>query len=140
MTSAVLELQSAVVAAIKAADGVANIVGGRVFDHVPRSLTGEVTATYPFVGWAADDALTEDIDCVDGLTVTFDVDCWSREPGFPEVRRLAHAVRAALHNAELALSDNAIVSIRHDQTRTFRDPDGLTSHAVLTFEAILEQN
>jgi hypothetical protein len=30
--------------------------------------------------------------------------------------------------------------VRHDQTRTFRDPDGLTSHAVLTFEAVLEQN
>lgn len=140
MTSAVLELQGAVVAAIKADFGVANIVGARVFDHVPRSLTGDVSATFPFVGWASDDAQTEDIDCIDGQTVSFDIDCWSRQPGFPEVRRLSDAVRAALHNAELALADNAIVSIRHDQTRTFRDPDGLTSHAVLTFEAILEQN
>ena len=140
MTSAVLELQGAVIAAIKASDGVANIVGNRVFDHVPRSQTGDVSATFPFVGWATDDAVTEDADCIDGLAVSFDIDCWSREPGFPEVRRLTAAVRAALHKAELGLTDNAIVLIRHDQTRTFRDPDGLTSHAVLTFEAVLEQN
>jgi hypothetical protein len=140
MISAVLELQGAVIAAIKASDGVANIVGNRIFDHVPRSSTGDVSARFPFVAWATDDAVTEDADCIDSQLVSFDIDCWSREPGFPEVRRLSAAVLAALHNAELGLTDNAIVLIRHDQTRTFRDPDGLTSHAVLTFEAVLEQN
>lgn len=140
MSSAVLELQGAVVAAIKASSVVANIVGNRVFDHVPRSLTGDVSATFPFVAWSSDDAVTDDFDCIDGITVSFDLDCWSRQVGFPEVRRLTAAVRAVLHGSDLALTNNASVSLRHDQTRTFRDPDGLTSHAVLTFEAILEQN
>ncbi len=140
MSSAVLELQGMVVGLLKNSNAVTAIVGNRVYDRVPRSLTGDVSATFPFVGWASDDERSEDIDCIDSLTVTFDLDCWSRDVGFPEVRRLTHAVRAALHHAEVTLSDNALVLIRHDQTRTFRDSDGLTSHAVLTFEAVLEQN
>jgi branched-chain amino acid transport system substrate-binding protein len=34
---------------------------------------------------------------------------------------------------------NALVYLQHRTTRTFRDPDGLTSHAALTFEAFAEQ-
>ena len=140
MTSATLELQGVVVSALKASPAVSNIVGNRVYDHVPRSLTGDVSARFPFVGWSSDDEVTDDADCTDGLVVTVEIDCWSREPGFPEVRRLAAAVRAALHNRDLALSHNALVLIRHVQTRTRRDPDGLTSHATVQFEAVLEQN
>lgn len=141
MASAVLELQGAIVALLKANGAVANIVDKRVFDHVPRSpQTGAITAQYPFVGIASSDELSEVIDCVDAIDLSIDIDCWSREPGFPEVRRLSEAVRKALHDVDVALSESAIVLLQHRQTRTFRDPDGLTSHAVLSFEAALEQN
>lgn len=140
MGSATLELQGAIVSLLKADAGVTGIVGARVFDNVPRSAqSGEITAQFPFVGIASSDEQSELIDCIDGIDLSLDIDCWSREPGFPEVRRLAHAVRAALHDADVALTDNALVLLQHRQTRTLRDPDGLTSHAVLTFEAQLEQ-
>lgn len=141
MGSVVLELQGAIVALLKADSGVANIVGNRVYDHVPRNpVTETVTAQFPFVGFASSDERSDVIDCIDAIDLSLDIDCWSREPGFPEVRRLAHAVRAVLHDADISLSENGLALIQHRQTRTFRDPDGLTSHAVLTFEAALEQN
>lgn len=140
MTSAVLELQGAIVALLKADAGVTAIVGARVFDHVPRSATGQVTASFPFVGIAGWSDESGNVDCIDALDVTVDIDCWSRDVGFPEAHRLAAAVRAALDDADLTLADNAAVYFRHRSTRTLRDPDGLTSHAVLTFEAALEQN
>jgi hypothetical protein len=141
MGAAVLELQGAIVARLQADAGVSAIVGRRVFDNVPRSpVTGAITAEYPFVGIASTDELTELIDCIDSLAVSIDIDCWSRKPGFPEVRHLAAAVRAALHDVDVALAENAAVLFQHRQTRTFRDPDGITSHAVLTFEAVLDQN
>jgi hypothetical protein len=141
MGSAVLELQGAIVSLLKADNAVANIVGNRVYDHVPRSpQTEAITAQFPFVGIASSDEQSELIDCIDGIDLSLDIDCWSREPGFPEVRRLAHAMRSALHDVDITLSENGLVLLQHRETRTFRDPDGLTSHAVLTFEAFLEQN
>lgn len=140
MDPAVLELQGAIVSRLKADSAIVAIVGSRVFDHVPRDPgTGEILAQYPLVAIGATDELTDVVDCIDVIDLSIDVDCWSRAPGFPEVRRLAHAVRMALHEAEITMSQNALVLIQHRQTRTFRDEDGLTSHAVLTFEAALEQ-
>jgi len=140
MSSAVLELQKAVIDALKASAGVTAIVGQRVYDAEPRGNGGAISASFPLVSLGSSDELTEMADCIDLLEVSFDIDCWSRKPGFPEVRQLSHAVRAALHDANLNLPTNAIAILAHEQTRTFRDPDGLTSHAVLTFSAALEQN
>lgn len=140
MTSAVLELQGVVSRRLKADAVVSAIVAERVFDHVPRTEAGDVLVNHPYVSLGPTDETTEEADCVDGLDIAFQVDCWSRAVGYPEVRQLADAVRDALHNYELTLTDNALTYFKHRQTRVFRDSDGLTSHAVLSFEAYAEQS
>ncbi|TWA16005.1 uncharacterized protein DUF3168 [Sinorhizobium medicae] len=45
----------------------------------------------------------------------------------------------SLHLAQLTLATNRLISIMHRQTRVFRDPDGLTSHAVIDFVANVEK-
>lgn len=138
MTSPTLELQGVIVAALKADAAVAALVAGRVYDSVPRSAAGAVTAGFPYISIGGDEEVSEDADCIDGFAISLQIDCWSRQPGFPEVRRIADAVRAVLTD-DLSLADNALVFLQHRITRTFRDPDGLTSHAALTFEAFAEQ-
>jgi hypothetical protein len=64
---------------------------------------------------------------------------WSREVGFPEVKRLAAAVKDALHLAPIVLDNWRLVSINHRGTRVFRDQDGLSSHAVIDFAAFVEK-
>lgn len=137
--SAALDLQGAIVAAIKASAPVSAIVADRVYDHVPRSpTTGVVTAAYPLVAISDWQELPDEADCIDGAEINVTIDAWSRAVGFPEVHKLAAAVKRALHKAELDLGDTALVMIEHDGTRTLRDPDGLTSHAVITFRALIE--
>ena len=116
----------------------AAIIGARVYDHVPRGATGAVTAEFPFVAIAGWQEITDDVDCVGGSDITVTIDAWSRAVGAPEAHRLAAAVKAALHNADLSLTDNALVSFEHESTLTLRDPDGLTTHAVLDFRAFVE--
>jgi hypothetical protein len=135
--AAALELQAAIVAALKASAEVAAIVGARVYDNVPRAAD-EITATFPFVALSGWQSITEDAECVDGEDITVTLDVWSRAVGMPEAHRLAAAVKAALHNAELILDETALVSIEHESTLTLRDPDGLTTHAVLDFRAFVE--
>jgi hypothetical protein len=130
MADAVLELQGAIRAAL--VDASPAIVGGGIYDRVPED------AVFPYVSFGPVDAAEDDAECIDAVEIAFQIDVWSRAVGFPEASGIAAQVRAALHNAELTLSANALVSIEHRQSRRFRDPDGITSHVAMTFIAIVE--
>ena len=132
MTAPALELQAVIVSRLKADNAVRALVADRVYDNVPKN------ADFPRISLGATDETSDDADCIEGLSISFQIDCWSREVGFPQVRQMSDAVRRALHDADLVLAENALVSLTHRQTRVSRDPDGLTSHAAMTFDAFVE--
>lgn len=136
--SPTLELQGAITARLKAFSALIAVVGNRVYDHVPRSPDGAVTAQMPFVAHSASDELQNDADCIEAVDVTYEIEAWSDKPGFVEVLKIADAVKRALHKYETTLSTNALVELIHVQTRKFRDPDGVTSHVILEFAATIE--
>ena len=133
MASPSLELQGAIVARLKAWAGLSATVNGRVYDAVPAG------AAFPYITVGEGDETSDDADCIDGFEISLDIDIWSRAIGYPEAKRISDEVRKALKSADLALPTNALVDFRHRQTRFLRDPDGLTSHAVMTFEGFAEQ-
>ena len=133
MASPSLELQIAIVSRLKATAAVADLIADRVFDSVPDD------ADFPYVTVGEGDETSDDADCIDGFEISLDVDVWSREVGFPEAKRISDEIRRALKSPDLVLQTNLLVEFRHRQTRFLRDPDGLTSHAVMTFEGFAEQ-
>jgi hypothetical protein len=128
-----LELQGAILARLKADPAVASLVAARIYDSVPQG------ATFPYVTFGPVQSLTDDADCITGLEIAQQIDVWSRAPGFPEAKRIVDAVRAALHDAPIVLTENALVYLEHRTTDTRRDPDGLTSHGIMHFEAFVER-
>jgi len=133
------EAQIAIVGALKNDAALTALIGGRVYDHVPRDpTTKRVTADFPYVSLGAEQEVPETYECIDGAEIIQQIDVWSRDPGFREVKRIAKAVKEALVNTPLSLSDNALVYLAYDGRRVFRDPDGLTSHAALTFRIGVE--
>lgn len=133
MASPSLELQGAIVARLKAWAGLSGTVNGRVYDAVPAG------AAFPYITVGEGDETSDDADCIDGFEISLDIDIWSRANGYPEAKRISDEVRNAIKSADLTLPTNALVEFRHRQTRFLRDPDGLTSHAVMTFEGFAEQ-
>lgn len=127
-----LDLQKAIVATLKGNAPVASLIGARIYDHVPDK------ASYPYVTYGADQSLQDDADCVAGFEVFVTIDVWSAGVGQPEMKRIAGAVRAALHNAELALDEHSLVLIEHRQTRYLDDPDKQLRHGVVEFRALVE--
>lgn len=109
------------------------LIGQRVYDSVPSS------ATFPYVSIGPKQSLPDDADCITGFEIFLQLDAWSRAVGFPEVERVAEEVRVSLHEYDLPLVDNALVTLTHRQTRLLRDPDGLTNHAAVEFVALVEQ-
>jgi len=133
-----LELQGMIVQRLRADPAVTALVSSRVYDRIPED------AAFPYISYAGADALTDDYDCITGFNLAVQIDCWSRSdatPGFPEAHKIADAVRAALLYAAppVELTVNALAIFNHQMTRVFRDPDGLTSHAAITFEAVVER-
>lgn len=133
MTSPTLELRPAIIARLAAVSAVTALIGTRVYDRVPAK------PVFPYVSFGPADEISADADCIRGFDISLQIDCWSRKVGDPEVSRMADAVRAALDRYEFILTDNAFIEIRHRITRIFRDPDGITEHAAMTFEGMVEQ-
>lgn len=131
--SASLDLQGAIVQALKGNSAVASLVGGRIYDAVPTN------ATKPYISYGGDDESMPEIEgggCADVIQVYMQIDAWSVAVGQPEVKRIAGAVRLALNGAELTLESHVlVVEIRHVITRYLVEQDGLTKHAAITLSA-----
>jgi hypothetical protein len=136
------ELAAAIIARLKADAATSAFVGPRVYDRPPDSPSGGSTLQSPYISLGPSDALTDDADCIDGLEITMQIDCWSwgsnEAFGSAQVRKLAGAVRACLHEAEFPLTTNALASLRHRITRYQRESDGATNRAIVSITAFVE--
>ena len=140
MIDASLELQGAIVARLKATAVLTAIVGQRIYDDVPVDAHGNVTATFPYVAFGPEQVLPDEYECIPGSEIFVRIDAWSRAAGFPEVKKIAGAIRKALHNYDLPLLENALVSFEFYRRQIERAPDGKTSQAIVTFRAVVEHD
>ena len=132
MASPELELQGAIVSRLKADATLAPLVNG-VYDQPPVACWAEPKEGYVTIGEAQ--MLRDDAACLEGGQVYLTLHGWSRKVGYPAVKAIAAAVVEALHMKTLVMPTHRFISIMHRQTRTFRDADGETSHAVIEFIA-----
>lgn len=125
-------LQVALVAALKAAGALPDVVGGRVYDSVPPD------AAFPYVTLGDGQVLPDKAECVDGVEVSMQVDAWSRQVGYGEVKTIGAAIVAALDDKPLAVAGFNVTVFELESARYLRDPDGKTRHGVITFRGLLE--
>ena len=137
MASPELELTGEIVALLKADAAVSALIGGRVYDDAAPN------ATFPYVTIGPVDLVQDDADCLVSGEVTMQLDVWARATATASARaqalRITDAIRAAVREAEIEMDSNALVHLEHRNTRTFRDPDGLTIHSAIELLAIVEQ-
>lgn len=131
MSDPSLALQEKIVALLKTHAPLAAEVGARVYDEPPTA------PQFPYVTVGDGDVLGDDTeDCGDGSEVTLQVDAWSRGPGYPEVKRIAAAIRAALKTAPV-LTGFEVSVVEFVRAAFLRDPDGMTRHAALQFRYLI---
>lgn len=124
-----LDLQKAINARLRSQ---VPAVASRVYDEVPQGVT------FPYIELGEFQTLDDGAQCHDAVEVFATLHAWSRSRGQVEAKTIAGAMRAALHEAELNLgADWQFLEIAHQDTRCLKDPDGRTSHAVLTFRALI---
>ncbi len=102
--------------------------GSRVYDIIPAS------PTFPYVRVGEDDETPIDEDCWDRTQTVSQINVWSRAVGFPECKRIAHAIRKALHENEFNISGQTLDRMRVLTVGYSRDPDGITNRARIVLE------
>ena len=133
MKAATSELQKVIIQTLSNDADVKEIVDDRVFDSVP------LKAEYPYISLGPMTSDTTLADCLELDNISIQIDVWSREVSSEEMHELTHAVRRALTKSDLILEKNGLVLFNHESTRELRDPDGLTSHAAVNFDVIVER-
>jgi hypothetical protein len=126
-------LQKAIFAALTTSPAIA---GGRVYDRVPAG------PTFPYVSIGDEQVLDDGDTCSDGWEVTSDVHVWSRPAAGSkaEVKDLAAAIVPRLAVTTISVTGFRVLIAELETSRVFRDPDGITEHAVLTFRHVLSPN
>lgn len=107
-------------------------VDSRVFDRTDADVV------FPYVELGEFQTLDDGAACIDAVEIFATLHVWSRAVGQVECKTIAGEVRNALHEADLDLGPAfQFLEIAHRETRHLKDPDGLTSHAVLTFRSLI---
>lgn len=137
-----LELISAALTRLRATSAVTNFVGQNIFDRVPERQDGGPGVPFPYISVGPSSSSPEDYDCMDGEEITIQFDVWTNGSdeayGSTQCRKIAGAVKKALHGVDLPLTVNALVALEHEITRILDDPNPAVTHGVVTFTATVE--
>lgn len=128
MSDPALAIQMALVTRITS---LATEAGERVYDDVPAEAQreSETGAAWPYISLGNGQMVPVDEECFDRSSTYIDVNVWSRDVGFPQAKRIAGAIRAALHEQELAIAGHVLDRMRVENINYSRDPDGATRRA-----------
>ncbi|MEX1244868.1 MAG: DUF3168 domain-containing protein [Thermoanaerobaculia bacterium] len=137
MSSASLALQKALRTALTDDSALGALVGDdAILDRHGRP------ETFPVVLIGEDQEISENLTPPRSeITVFSTLHVWDREPGFASVKNIAGAIRDVVQAGLGALdAPFRLLDVTFQSARFLRDPDGETSHAVLTTEAIIEED
>lgn len=129
-----VQLQAAIVGALKSAGALPAVVGARVYDEPPT------IPTFPYISEGDCQVLPDKAGCIDGTECYPILDVWSRSSGYGEAKTIAAAILAKLDDQPENVVMTGFVAIvfeLHDY-RPLRDPDGLTRRVNITFRALIQ--
>ena len=134
------DIQKLIVTTLRNTPAVMNLVSG-IWDPAPGDPWKGKTA---YIEIGPSTTQENDAECIPGSEVTFQIDIFSKGVGKIETRRIVDAVRKALHKRDdLQIpdaSENAIVEMRVEFTRTVADPEPGITHGLLSLVILVEED
>ncbi|MBZ4023251.1 hypothetical protein CKO11_12360 [Rhodobacter sp. TJ_12] len=124
MAAPALELQGAIVAAVRADSSLMALIAD-IYDRPPADPFGDAQG---YVTFGPEDTSTE-TGCVGIETVTLQLDVWSRRVGRVHAKQILHELTRVVF--AVVTVENPIVSRGEPFKRIIEDPDGVTTHGIL---------
>lgn len=127
-----LDLQKALIAALRADAGVAALVGSRIYDEPPQAVV------FPYVRLGRVEVAPLRMDCATDHDIAFAIEVHSRPTaGRVEAARIAHAVRVVIEAAPLTMAHHRCDWVLFVTQAVTRNADGQSYVATIAFEAAL---
>jgi hypothetical protein len=135
------ELLRSMLDALRATSAVTDLVEDRISDR-PQGRLGTPAAVYPYISVGPTTSIPDDFDCLDGEEITLQLDVWTSgdDVAFASVqcREISDIIKRRLHNADLVLAENALVTLTWATTRILDDPNPAIRHGAVQFTATVE--
>lgn len=133
MTDVSVQMQQAIRARLVASAAVLALVpAANIFDRHDRP------EVFPCIILGEGQIVREDLTLADNHVRLFQaLHVWTRDGDLVSARRIAGTIGAALRGR--FFGELAAVEARYTSARFLRDPDGVTGHGVLTFEALVQE-
>ena len=126
-------LQEAIHQRLTADATLTNLLGGpRIYDHVPRNTA------YPILTFGQSVAREWATGTEDGEEHILTLHVWSEGGSRQQAHDIMGAVKSALSQAVLPLSDHRLVDIRHEFSEARPEPDRETYHGIVRYRAVTE--
>ena len=91
--------------------------------------------SYPFVALGEETTVDFSTKDVDGSDVTINIHVWSQYKGSKQTKDIIDRLHTLLHDYSLSVSGHNLINLRFEFSDIMRDPDGITRHGVMRFNA-----
>lgn len=114
------------------------VPGTSIYDRAPDG----VILTYPYISLGPTIVIPADAECSRAEEITVQWDVWTSGPneqfGSVMCRKICHEIKLALHDVDLALTINAVVTLQCDMIRILDDPNPAIRHGVVSLTGEVE--
>jgi hypothetical protein len=139
------DLQRAIFEALTGDAYMMTLVNG-VYDFVPAAradIAGREAdpwgAVQGYISFGPMDVTNDNAECLESGHYTVQLDAWSRQKTSVHCRKIVDQVRRILDGTSFDLpTGNALVGLTIEAWRFMRDPDGLTTHGVVSVQGSIE--
>lgn len=133
MTSASVELQKAVFAALSADAELVQALGAdRIHDHAPANLA------FPYITFGRSTVSDWSTGTEDGAEHIFTIHVWSKAKGKAQVLEIMAIARRILHDAALVLTGYRLINLRQEFEEARYSEDHAVYHGILRYRAVTE--
>ena len=125
-----LELQKSIFNALDGDSTLQNLVTD-VYDFVPENTA------FPYVKVGEETSIDNGTKTLQGNEHTLVIHTFSRYRGSKEVKEIMSRIYALLHESSLSVSGASLVNLRFEFSDVIKENDGVTSHGLQRFRAVV---
>lgn len=131
------DLQKAVFGRLGGSPALAAIAGARIYDDVPHNKEAAAPA-FPHVTIGEQSGQEDGASDIEAASVSITIHAWSRMPGRLQCLEMLDAIRDALHDQPLVVSNGIVVRFDYQEHETVKEADGETYHGLIRFEGLYQ--
>jgi len=126
-----LELQKSIFDTLSGDSTITSTYGANVYDYIPDNTS------FPYVKLGEETSVDNGTKTLQGNEHTLVIHTFSQYRGSKEVKNIMSRIYALLHESSLSVSGASLVNLRFEFSDVIKENDGLTTHGIQRFRAVV---